>query len=113
MKLKKNTLNKSLPLLNLNSFDGQIILISAVRSALTSFSYMNSLTSRYIKSILPLLEEDVRYSIAETIANYYDLALDYIDQDHPYHSKDVELWLEIYEQIMGKPYQPIKEETDA
>lgn len=113
MKSKKNTPDKPLPLLNLNSLDGQIILISAVRYALTRSSYVNPSTSRYIKSILPLLEENVRYNIAKSIANYYDLALDHIDQDHPYHSMDVEPWLEIYEQVMGKPYQPIKEETDA
>ena len=113
MKSKKNTPDKPLPLLNLNSLDGQIILISAVRYALTRSSYVNPSTSRYIKSILPLLEESVRYNIAKSIANYYDLALNNINPDHPYYSMDVEPWLEIYEQVMGKSYQPIKEETDA
>lgn len=113
MKSKKNTPDKPLPLLNLNSLDGQIILISAVRYALTRSSYVNPATSCYIKSILPLLEENVRYNIAKSIANYYDLALNHIGQDHPYYSMDIEPWLEIYEQVMGKPYQPIKEETDA
>lgn len=113
MKSKKKEQDKPLPLLNLNSLDGHIILISAVRYALTRSSYVNPATSRYIKSILPLLEENIQHNIAQSIAKHYDLIPGYLNPDHPYYELDVEPWLEIYEQVMGKPYKPIKEDEDA
>lgn len=114
MKSKKNTSDKPLPLLDLNSLDGHIILISAVRYALTRSSYVNPVISQYVNDILQLLNEDTAYNIATSISRHYDMTPNYLNpDDHPYYDIDVEPWLRIYERVMGKPYQPIKEETDA
>lgn len=113
MKSKKNTSDKPLPLLNLNSLDGRIILVSAVRYALTRSTYVNPATSQYVNEILPLLNEGTAYNIATSISSHYDMLPGYLSPDYPYYDIDIEPWLRIYERIMGKPYQRIKEETDA
>lgn len=113
MKLKKNKDDKPIPLMNLNSLDGRIILVSAVRYALTRSSYVNPAISAYVADMLPLLDEGTQHNIATSISRHYDMLPGYLNPDHPYYDIDVEPWLRIYERVMGKPYEPIKEETDA